>query len=112
MEPLAVVFGRRIKTLRQAKGLTQEELGKLAGLDYKHLSAIERGAKTSSFDAVERLAKAFDVAYHELFLPEGKTVAEDLRIELTSLMKRARRIDPADIEEFLRSLRAALRRLG
>lgn len=49
--------------------MTQEELGRLAGLDYKHISGLERGANVPSFEAIERLAKALKIDYYELFLP-------------------------------------------
>ncbi len=58
MEPLATVFGRRLRLLRKANNLTQEQLGKKANIDYKHIGAIERGVKTPSFEAIERIAKA------------------------------------------------------
>jgi transcriptional regulator with XRE-family HTH domain len=70
METLAAVFGRRLRTLRDARSLTQEQLGHAAGVDYKHIGAIERGEKVPSFEAVERLAGALKVEYYELFLPD------------------------------------------
>ncbi len=64
------LFGRRVRLLREAAGLTQEQLGKAAGVDFKHVGSIERGEKTASFEAVEKLANALGVSYYELFLPD------------------------------------------
>lgn len=36
-------LGKRIRTLRRLKTLTQEELGEKAGLSYKFVGEIERG---------------------------------------------------------------------
>jgi len=49
--------------------MTQEQLAKAAQLGPKHIGVIERGEKTSSFAAIERLAEALDIEYYELFLP-------------------------------------------
>ena len=38
--------GLRIKTAREAKGLTQENLAALVDLSPTHISVIERGMKT------------------------------------------------------------------
>lgn len=70
MKTLAAVFGRRLRMVREGRGLTQEQLGQTAGVDYKHIGAIERGEKAPSFDAAERLAGALKVDYYELFLPD------------------------------------------
>src|SRR4051794_39871987 len=69
-ESLAHIFGRRLRVLREAAGLTQEQLGKSAGVDYKHIGAIERGEKVPSFEAIERVANALGADYYELFLPD------------------------------------------
>ena len=82
MESLATVFGKRLKLLRKARGLTQEQLGEKAGIDYKHIGAIERGVKTPSFDAIERLAKALKVNYYEMFLSDQRPQKEDADFEV------------------------------
>ena len=107
---LAQRFGRRIRTLRKTRGLTQEQLGRATGLDYKHIGAIERGGKQSSFTAVAKIAVALDVDVHELFLPESQ-IGDDVRADVERLVADPRRIDAARLTEFLKALRAALRRL-
>lgn len=111
MERLAVVFGGRVRALREARGLTQEELAKASGLGPKHIGVIERGEKTSSFEAVERLAKALEVPYHELFLPLAQRRTKALDKELTDLANSPNRIDVTKVEDFLRALRGAVRKL-
>jgi transcriptional regulator with XRE-family HTH domain len=38
-------FGRRLKTLRQAAGFTQEELATIAGISVNAISSLERGER-------------------------------------------------------------------
>ena len=110
MERLAVVFGRRVRALRESRDWTQEQLAKASGLGAKHIGVIERGEKTSSFDAVEKLAKAFGVEFYELFVPHHRRTATIER-EVAGLLEEDGRIDLSNVEEFLRGLRAALRKL-
>lgn len=60
-------FGERIKILRKAKGLTQEELGEKAELSYKFIGEIERGQTNPSLDTLSALAKALDINISQLF---------------------------------------------
>src|SRR4051812_29961989 len=64
-------FGRRLRALRKSRRMTLEQLGHAARIGFKHVSEIERGVKTPSFDALERLARALRVHPYELFLPDN-----------------------------------------
>jgi len=110
MEPVGLVFGRRVRALRLAKKLTQEQLGHAAGIDYKHLSAIERGAKTPSFEAIGKLAEALGVEYWQLFLPDRRLTAS-MEAEINSAVAGISKFEQHDVEEFLRTLRGAVRKL-
>lgn len=59
--------GRRIRDLRRASGLTQEVLADRIGKAVQSISAIERGAYGPSFETIEALAAAFNVAPAYLF---------------------------------------------
>jgi transcriptional regulator with XRE-family HTH domain len=43
------LFGARLRGLREAAGLTQEELAERAGLTAKGISALERGARNRPY---------------------------------------------------------------
>ncbi|WP_027164768.1 helix-turn-helix transcriptional regulator [Mesorhizobium sp. WSM3224] len=60
------VFARNLRTLRQAKGLSQEELAHQAGLDRTYISALERNVYNASIDVVDRLAEVLGVDATEL----------------------------------------------
>lgn len=110
-ERLAVLFGKRVKALREAKQWTQEQLATKAGLGPKHIGVIERGVKTSSFDAVEKLARALGVEYYQFFIPHPPRRMASIERDINALLNHPRRIDLHKVEEFLRGLRSLLRKL-
>lgn len=62
-----VLLGRRIRSLREARKWTQQELGEKADINYKFLGEIERGQQNSSFQILVKIASALDVELPELF---------------------------------------------
>jgi len=63
------LVGQRIKRLREARGLTQQELAKAAGITQAMLSQIENGQRQGRqlrLDAVIRMAFALQVGIGEL----------------------------------------------
>ena len=60
-------FGLRLKELRNKKGITQYQLAELVDIDPKHLSHIETGKSFPKADLIEKLAKALDIYYKNLF---------------------------------------------
>ena len=55
------VFGRNLRRLRLAKGLSQEALAYEAGIDRTYVSALERGVYSASIDMVAKLAAVLEV---------------------------------------------------
>ncbi|MFX1487296.1 MAG: helix-turn-helix domain-containing protein [Promethearchaeota archaeon] len=109
MEPLINVFGRRLKLLRRANNLTQEQLGRKSNIDYKHIGAIERGVKTPSFDAIERIAKALKINYYELFLPDQKVTTKDINFEI--LLRDINKYGTPELKRFLLQIMAGAEEL-
>ena len=60
-------FGQRIRTLREGRGLSQEQLAELSGLDRTYISGIERGIRNVALRNIVALAQALDVSLSELF---------------------------------------------
>src|SRR3712207_1665490 len=59
-------FGVRLRRLREAAGLTQEELARRAGLTAKGISDLERGARNRPYPhTVRSLADALELAGNE-----------------------------------------------
>lgn len=72
-EPILHRFGARVRTRREALGLSQEALGFRAGLDRTYISDIERGQRNPSLLRLLRLARGLGVTVADL------VTAEDVR---------------------------------
>ena len=58
-----------IKTLREERGMTQEELAQKAGISRTTLSCLESGAaEVASTKTLSRLAEALNVSVRDIFL--------------------------------------------
>jgi transcriptional regulator with XRE-family HTH domain len=60
-------FGLRLKSLRLANNLSQEQLGMLAQLDRTYISGIERGVRNVGVINIFRIAQALKVPPADLF---------------------------------------------
>jgi len=60
-------FGRRVRELRTAAGLSQEEFAHLAGMDRTYVGGVERGERNVSLDNIYRLSRALGVSAGKLF---------------------------------------------
>jgi len=61
-------FGRRLRTLRHHRGLSQEAFAELCDLDRTYVSGIERGERNVSLRNLEVLAQALGMTLSELFV--------------------------------------------
>jgi transcriptional regulator with XRE-family HTH domain len=61
------LLGKRIQTLRNNAGLTQQELGEKARVSGKYIGEIERGRQNPSFNVLVNLAAALQVELVEIF---------------------------------------------
>ena len=68
-----VECGKRIKSLREEKGLTQMQLAEQTRITTDHLQAIERGRRACSIDLLVDLSLFFEVTLDHLVL--GRTSA-------------------------------------
>jgi transcriptional regulator with XRE-family HTH domain len=64
---IKVQFGKRVRELRQARSLSQEELAFKTGLHRTYLGGIERGERNPSLKNIKAIAKALGVSLSELF---------------------------------------------
>lgn len=58
---LAKAFGKILRSLREAKGLSQEKLAFECDLDRTYVSMLERGIRQPTLTTVFKLAKTLDV---------------------------------------------------
>src|SRR5258706_5098387 len=67
----AKAFGRRLKSVREAAGLTQERVAERAHTDAKYMSALENGRNSPTLDTIMALARALNVAADDILSLEG-----------------------------------------
>lgn len=67
---LSTLVGDRIKSLRKAKGWTQEQLAEASSLHYSYVGGVERGERNISLETLEKIVIALQVSPMELFRDE------------------------------------------
>ena len=71
------VLARRIRTLRERRGLTQEEFARRSGISISFTSLLERGERSPSYDTLVQVAHALEVPMSELFRDFGGAAYDD-----------------------------------
>lgn len=61
-----VAFGQRVREVRKAKGISQEKLAELAGIDRSYMGNIERGEKNVTLKKVYEICDALDIDIKDL----------------------------------------------
>ena len=93
--------GKRIRTLRQEKGLLQEELARKAGLSPSALSNFEQGRRRTSLECVRKISKALGVRLSDL-IPESRIRRPLAQTpEEERLLAMWRKIDQAELRDQL-----------
>lgn len=59
-------FGERVRSLRMAKGLSQEKLAELSGLHRNYIGGVERGERNIGILNVFKLSEALEISPSEL----------------------------------------------
>jgi transcriptional regulator with XRE-family HTH domain len=61
-----VAFGARVRSIRKDKGLSQEGLSNLAGIDRSYMGQIERGEINLTLTKMYQIADALNVELSQL----------------------------------------------
>ena len=64
---ILVQFGKKVRALRKAGGISQEELSFDADLHRTYIGMIERAEKNITLLNIEKIAKALNVEIKDLF---------------------------------------------
>ena len=64
-------FGRRIRFLREKKGLSQEKFALLINMDRTYYASVENGNRNISLKNIKKIADGFQIPLDELFSREG-----------------------------------------
>jgi HTH-type transcriptional regulator, competence development regulator len=103
------VIGDRIRQQRILSGITQRQLGELAGTSFTHISKVEAGKEVPSVDLLRAIAAALDSNPEELIFLARRVPAElgQVVIEKQDLAPRFLRswrdglITDSEVEELL-----------
>jgi len=60
-------IGNRIKELRTLKGLSQEELANICGLDRTYINAVENGKRNITLVSLKRITESLDITFKNFF---------------------------------------------
>lgn len=98
--PAEPAVGRRLRDLRQRRGLTQRTLAQACDLSANAIGLIERGESSPSISTLHRLALALEVPIAELF-----TETEEQVVVLTKKSQRSQaRLDQIQMENLAEGL--------
>lgn len=88
-------LGQKIKELRKARALTQDQLSELLDIDNRHLSRIEQGKHLPTYSIAKRIAKVlqFDICNFE------ETAAEEVEAHSVEYLKSLRILNSARSEK-------------
>lgn len=72
-------FGLRVRTLRNALGLSQEALADIAGLHRTYIGSVERGERNVTLSNIYALADAVGVPAQELLRDDAQAPTKQRR---------------------------------
>ena len=99
----AKAFGRRLKSIREAASLTQEQVAERTHGDAKYISALENGRSSPTLDTIAGLAKALNVPVSDFVLLDGEDLdTKLLRRKIESVLDSC---DEQDLRRIYRLMR-------
>lgn len=75
-------FAKNLKTIRKSRKLTQEQLAEIVNVDFRYISFLENAKSFPSCDLIEKLSKALNVNYTDLFMNEENMSREQIKKQL------------------------------
>lgn len=67
MSKIAEAVGSQIRNLRQERGISQEKLALIAGVNTSYVGQIERGIRSPTIDMLDKIAQALEVGVVDFF---------------------------------------------
>lgn len=91
-------IGIIIKKIREEKGLTQQQIAELIHMHRSNYSKVESGERDLSIEAVNIVAKYFDMTIDQLINFNGN-LPQEITIEDKALIEQVKLIQELDSEE-------------
>jgi len=96
----------RIVELRQALGMSGNQLAKASGIAQSTISAIESGKTSPTIDSLERICSALGITLAEFFSYDS----EELPPDLIQLIETAKKLTPEERRKLTDFLKTFLER--
>ncbi|MCP3142856.1 helix-turn-helix domain-containing protein [Pyxidicoccus xibeiensis] len=91
-------LARRIRALRERRGLTQEDFAARCGISVSFASLLERGERSPSYETLLQVATALELPLWELLRLDD---AQDAGLHRVEAFVRARHLSRADLDRLL-----------
>lgn len=82
MSDIKRLLGKKIRLIRRARNLTQEQLAEYVDIGTPNISYIENGKFAPSIETLQRIANALKVPPYELYKFDDIKSPEDIKNEL------------------------------
>jgi transcriptional regulator with XRE-family HTH domain len=79
MKTIQQRFGDRIRELRRARNISQENLAFKTGMHRTYVGGIERGERNPTLKNIEKLARTLNISLAELFTFDSKSEVKPKR---------------------------------
>lgn len=99
------LLGKKIKKIRQQRGLTQEQLSEKIDISLRGLSGIERGVNFLTAETLDKIIDVLNITPDELFCVEHLKDTETLANELIKKIKLLKN-SPEKLEEVYKVVKA------
>lgn len=66
MSEITIALGKKIRSLRQARGWTQEQLAEYADLHVSYIVLLEKGSNRATIETLEKLSRAFGISISDM----------------------------------------------
>ena len=77
--PAHAAFGEAVRGIRKQRGISQESLALMCGLDRTYISGIERGTRNPSLTNILKIAAALGVRPAEIFASAQERTGSQLK---------------------------------
>ncbi|MBQ3055059.1 MAG: helix-turn-helix transcriptional regulator [Oscillospiraceae bacterium] len=83
MDQITVLFGKRIRSIRNSKNISQERLAEMSGLHPTYIGQLERGEKSPTLESIYKISKGLEMTVGALFSHmEGTSEEESYAVKL------------------------------
>lgn len=101
-------IGQRIRKIRKANGLSQEQLAERVGISVTHMSHIETGNTKLSIEVFAEIAQVLDARSDELLFGERGIVREQASEEILAILSECSPKQLCIISEILLAAKSSL----